>query len=427
MPDRSNNLWWATAGDRPVAPALAADVNADVAVIGGGIMGASAALQLAQAGADVILLEAAEIGEGASSRPGGFVVPHFSVGSPREVMERVGAVGPRLVDAVGRSATHVFDRIAALGIDCDARQGGWYHPAHAAGAWSRVQRLAEEWAQLGYPGELLDAGETTARTGVADYAGSWFAPTGGTLHPLRYCRGLADAAVLRGCRVFEFSAVQSIERPFGAYRLQTARGSVTAQKVIVCTNGLSSDLVPAMTRSIVQLGVWQCATEPLDRADRATLFDGGACLSDTRRNLFTYRLDSDGRLVTGALDAIGVSPAMAARDMAGRLYRFLGLKRAPRVTHLWQGMSSLSADRLPATLVADGGLVSGTACNARGIALSTIMGDALADHALGLGDPPMPVLDVTRRATTALQSRLSRLYPHLAPLLDWIDMRRARA
>jgi glycine/D-amino acid oxidase-like deaminating enzyme len=427
MPDRSNNLWWATAGDRRPAPPLRENVRAGIVVIGGGIMGAATALRLAEDGTDVLLIEGGEIGDGASSRPGGFVVPHFSVGSPSEVMARVGEIGRELVDAVGRSAQHVFRRITSLGIECDARQDGWYHPAHGMGAMRRITAIADQWADAGYPGTLLGADQTFMRTGVQGYAGSWLAPSGGTLHPLRYCRGLMDAAIARGCRTFENSAVRSIERGHAGYRVLTSAGSVLADKVIVCTNGLSGDLVPAMTRSIVPLRVWQCATEPLSAAQRAGLFQDGACLSDTRRNLFTYRFDADGRLITGALDMIGVSPQRAASGMSRRLQHFLRLPNPPRITHLWDGVSSLSGSRLPATLVADGGLISGTACNARGIALSTLIGEALAEYALGLRAPPMPVLDTSRPATAGLQSRLSRFYPHLAPLLDWVDMRRARA
>ncbi|WP_157219954.1 NAD(P)/FAD-dependent oxidoreductase [Flavisphingomonas formosensis] len=402
-------------------------MRTDIAVIGAGIMGTSAALSLAEQGAGVVVLEAGEIGEGASSRPGGFVVPHFSVGSPAEVRERIGDDADRTLQLAGGSAQAVFDRIRTLGIDCDASQTGWYHPAHSAGAFARVRAIAEQWTALGFPGELLDAAETEIRTGARGYAGSWYAPTGGTLHPLRYCRGLADAAIARGARIHEQSAALAIERRAGRYLIRTSKGELIAEKVVVCTNGLASELVPPMTASIVPLRVWQCATEPLPASWRAHLFQRGECLSDTRRNLFTYRFDADGRLITGALDAAGVSGERAGRAMARRLARELRLPGVPRIEYLWWGDSSLSATRLPATLVVDGGVLSATACNARGIALSTVVGEAVGRYALGGERPPVTVLGDAARSTARLQSRLSRFYPHFAPLLDWLDTRRSHA
>ncbi|MDH7640012.1 NAD(P)/FAD-dependent oxidoreductase [Sphingomonas oryzagri] len=424
MHDRSNNLWWATAGERAVAPALSRQTKADIAIVGAGIMGTSAALALAEAGADVAVLEAGEVGEGASSRPGGFVVPHLSVGSPDEVRERIGDIADTLLPMVGRSAQAVFDRIRAYGIDCDARQGGWYHPAHAVGAMERVRDIVIQWERLGFPGEMLDARQTAERTSAQGYVGSWFAASGGTLHPLRYCRGMMDAAAARGARLYERSRVLGIEAQPGSYRLVTERGSLVADRVLVCTNGLSSALAPSMTATIVPLRVWQCATEPLPAEWTAHLFRNGECLSDTRRNLFTYRVDSEGRIVTGALDAFATSPKRSAAIMARRLKAMLGLPDVPRIQHMWWGDSSLSAPRYPASMVVNGGIISASACNARGIALSSVVGEALADHLLTGAPLPLPTLGGASRASAGLQSRLSNFYPHIAPLLDWLDARR---
>lgn len=424
MDARSDNLWWDTVTSRAPAPPVAGTVRTAVAVVGAGIMGSAVALHLAERGVSVALVEAGEVGEGASSRPGGFVVPHFSVGSPEAVRARMGEGADRLIPLVGGSAEAVFALVLRLGIACDARQGGWHHPAAGAPALARVRALAAQWAAAGFPGELLSAGAVAERTGVAGYAGGWFAPSGGTLHPLLYCRGLADAATAQGARLFERSPVGAIERAPGGYRLATPGGAVLAERVLVCTNGLSSALVPPLAAAIVPLRVWQCATEPLPPERLRHLFARGEGLSDTQRNLFTYRVDPDGRLITGALASFGVGRARVGLAMARRLARMLALPEVPRLGHLWSGDGSLSAGRLPVSVVASGGIVSASACNARGIALSTVIGAALAAHVADGAPLPVPVLAARSAGNARLQARLSRFYPHLAPVLDWLDARR---
>ncbi len=422
-----NNLWWATAGDRRSAPALHGRAKIEVAVVGAGIMGASAALALAEQGVGVALLEAGRVAEGASSRPGGFVVPHFSVGSPEEVRERLGDDADAMLQMVGGSAQAVFDRIRTLEIDCDARQGGWYHPAHGPAAFRRVMSVFEQWASLGFSGDLLNGADTFARTGTRGYTGSWFAPSGGTVHPVLYCRGLVDAAVRQGARLYERSPAIALERRRGGYAVRTSQGELFAENVLVCTNGLSAELVPPMTASIVPLRVWQCATQPLPQDWVDPLFKHGECLSDTRRNLFTYRVTSDNRIITGALDAVGISGARVGQSMARRLAAELSLPGIPRIDYLWWGDSSLSATRLPASLVVDGGIISATACNARGIALSTVVGEAIGRYVAGGAKPPVPMLGDKGPSSARLQARLSRFYPHFAPFLDWLDTRRPKA
>ncbi len=172
--------------------------------------------------------------------------------------------------------------------------------------------------------------------------------------------------------------------------------------------------------------VWQCASAPIPAEQRRHLFQGGECLSDTRHNLFTYRFDVAGRLITGTFDAFGVDGARAARGMAARLRTMLRLPELPQIPYVWTGTSSISADRLPISLVVDGGILAASSCNARGIALSFAVGEALADHARGAPLPDFPVLDTNKHTTASIQSKLARFYAHFTPLLDWYEERRAR-
>lgn len=416
------NLWVDTAGTWQPNSALTEDIHADIAIVGAGVMGAIAALRLAESGRNVVLLEAGTVGEGATSKPGGFIVPHFSVGSPQDITRRLGETGAAFVRAVGQSAQRVFDIVRDLGIDCDAKQGGWYHPAHSPATFRALETTAVHWQDAGLELDVLTGAQTEQRTGVSGYFGSWHAPSGGTLHPLKYCRGLVSAARSAGCRVFENSPVETLLTPSpGFHVVKTQSGTVKADKVLICTNAFSKGLVPALEESVFPLKVWQCATRPLAPEERTALFQNGESLSDTQRNLFTYRFDNSWRLITGALDAFGRSPDAIAKGMGRRLQKALKVSAPLSVDYLWTGTSAVSGARLPATLVANAGVYAATSCNGRGLALSTIVGEALADMAMGNTGLPIPTLSNEGAGNARLQGMLSRFYPHLAPVLDWLD------
>lgn len=415
------NLWRDTSRAAMDASALAGAVTTDVAIVGGGIMGAAAALTLSEAGVTVVMVEAARLGEGASSRAGGFVVPHFTFGSPRQVIDHLGERGERLVQAVGGSAARVYELIERHGIACDARQGGWYQPAHNAAALRNIEATATAWAKLGFPVELLDAEHTTARTGVAGYRGSWCTREGGTLHPLDYTLGLISAAVRAGARAFANSKITRIAKQGGKFILHGEHGTVTAEQVLICTNALSGGLTPELERGIVRMRIWQCATDPIAAPHRQHLFKNGESLSDTRANLFTYRFDRDWRLITGALSAWGQSDGQTADAMARRLQQMLNLPQLPEISYLWQGVAAVTPSRLPAIVEMGEGLLSATACNGRGIALSTIAGEALARAVLrrDLAELPFPIVRKLSPLSARVQQSLACFYPYYARLADW--------
>src|ERR1700722_20037440 len=133
------SLWYHTALAPPASAEPQDAGSVDVVIIGGGITGLSAALHLAEAGVRVAVLEAGDLGAGASGRNGGFVVPHFAKSDPNAVVEHLGERGEALVELVGRSARALFDLIERLGIDCDARAGGWFQPAHSRQALAVIE------------------------------------------------------------------------------------------------------------------------------------------------------------------------------------------------------------------------------------------------------------------------------------------------
>jgi len=421
MSVQRNNLWRATAEAPPTFPVLSGDLTADVAVVGCGIMGAAAALTLAARGASVVVLEAQRVAEGASSRPGGFVVPTFTFGGPRDVVEALGDIGARLVQMTGAAATRVFDLIREHDISCDAHQSGWYQPAHGSASWVRVQAVARDWEKAGFPVDVLDGEETHRRSGVPGYLGSWMVRQGGTLHPVDFTVGLAKAATRHGAQIFERSAACSIERRNGKLVVASKQGTALVDRVILCTNGRSGGPYADLERSIVPMKIWQCATRPIPESARAHLFKHGECLSDTRANLFTYRFDRDWRLITGTVDAWGMTSQIAASLMARRLRKHLALPETPAVEFVWSGIASVTRSRLPQLSIFDDGVIAPVACNGRGIAMSTVLGEAVAEYVSSgrASDLPLPITRPDGASAALMQKLFAPLYPYYGAIRDW--------
>lgn len=387
------SLWHAVGRNRRDRPALEARVDADLAIVGGGFSGLSAALHAAERGLSVVVLEAEIIAWGATGRNAGFVVPNFAKMDPDNITALLGPErGERLIDFACGSGDLVFDLIKRHGIECEAHQSGWIQPAPTAASFEKVRSRARQWAKRGRPAVVLDKVEIEKATGAKGYIGGWTDRSGGLLNPVEYARGLADAAEKSGARIFEHSPVTAIAREQEGYRLTTPEGSVRAGKVFIATNAYGQSLNPELARSYFPLRVFQIATEPLPPEVRARLLPGNQCVSDTRRNLFTFRFDAANRLITGGMHVF--SPGAAGRVprvIHRRLAEHLALRHIPPIAIGWSGMAAVAPDFLPHLVDLGAGLIAGFACNGRGIALTTAMGNVIADWAKGADAKDLPI------------------------------------
>jgi glycine/D-amino acid oxidase-like deaminating enzyme len=387
------SLWHAIGGGDRERPPLSEAVDADLAIIGGGFSGLSTALHAAAKGLSVVLLEAEIIAWGATGRNAGFVVPNFAKRDPDDIIAALGAErGEDLIRFASGSADLVFDLIRRHDIECQAEQSGWIQPAHSAAALAKIKSRAAQWASRGRPAVVMDRVETESVTGARGYAGSWTDRSGGLLDPVAYARGLADAAEAAGARIFEHSPVTAISRTGEGYRLTTATGAVRAGKVFIATNAYGSDLQPGLSRTYFPLRVFQIATEPLPRAIRQRLLPGNQSVSDTRRNLFTFRFDADNRLISGGMHVFGPgAETRVPRTIHRRLAAMLDLDDIPPIAYAWSGMAAVEADFLPHLIDLGPGLIAGFACNGRGIALTTALGREIAAWASGIPAEALPI------------------------------------
>jgi glycine/D-amino acid oxidase-like deaminating enzyme len=391
-PAYGQSLWHAVGRNRKDRPSLDGNIDADLAIVGGGFSGLSTALHAAEKGLSVVLLEAEIVAWGATGRNAGFVVPNFAKRDPDDIIARLGPEhGKRLIDFAAGSADLVFDLIKRHGIACAAEQTGWIQPAHTQAAFEKVKSRAGQWARHGRPAVVLDRDAVRDLTGVEGYAGGWMDRSGGVLNPVEYARGLADAAEAAGARIFERTPVASIARRTDGWTLATPRGTVRAGKVVIATNAYGG-LDPRLARSYFPLKVFQIATEPLPAAIRQRLLPCGQCVSDTRRNLFTFRFDTANRLISGGMHIVEPgADERVPRAIHQRLARYLDLKDLPPLAYGWSGMAAVAPDFLPHLVDLGPGLIAGLACNGRGIAMTTMMGQTLSQWAAGADARNLPI------------------------------------
>jgi sarcosine oxidase len=386
------SLWAATADEPAIAaPPLSGEATADVAVIGGGYTGLSAALSLAEAGARVVLLEGREIGWGGSGRNGGQVIPGLKL-DPSEMRAHWGEErGAALTQAVGGAADAVFARIARHGIHCAPARNGWIQAAHAAPALARVLRRGAEWRDAGAPVELLDGPAVVARTGTREYLGGWRDGRAGTVQPLAYARGLARAAQAAGAILHQESPARGMRRDAEGWRIETPGGVLRAGSVIIGTNAYSDALVPGLARTLLTVQSILIATDPLPEPVAASILPGGECVSETRRLAFYFRRSPDGRLVLGGRGAAGEDEREGLfRALLGTLARLYPAAARLPIAYRWSGQVAMTLDGLPRVHEPQPGLFIGLGYNGRGVAMGTLMGAWLAARLHAGTETPLP-------------------------------------
>jgi glycine/D-amino acid oxidase-like deaminating enzyme len=375
------NLYAETAPPAPAAPPLEADVRTDVAVVGGGITGLSTALHAARSGAAVVLLEAEDIGFGASGRNGGQVNPGLKL-DPDTVERDFGAdLGGRMNALAGAAPALVFDLVKRHGIDCVARRTCTLRAAVRARHAAAVRSACAQLERRGAPVELLEGAALARATGTDHYLCAMLDRRGGDLNPLRYARGLARAAIEAGARVHAHTRVCGLKRLDGGWRLDTGTASVTAMQVVLASNGYTDRLWPGLRRTIVPLFGAIAASAPLGDAARRSILPQRPVLYESGNITVYYRIDSQHRLLIGGrgpMREIG-APAEIPHltRYAARLWRVL---EEIEWTHAWGGRLAMTRDHYPHVHEPAPGVLICLGYNGRGVAMATAMGRALAER-----------------------------------------------
>jgi len=388
--DRTVDSWW-EASAKPLGLQLAplqTDANCEVAIIGGGFTGLNAAIELAQSGVDVRVLEAGPIGWGASGRNGGFVGMGAHKRSWTSLITEFGIEeATRFRNALRESVERVAANLDEFSIDARRQGDGEVALAHLP---SRIAELREEQAFLrntfGEESEFLDAAALRERGlyGPAFHAGLK-SNRGFGIHPLEYVRGLARAAHGKGAILYPNSRVVAWEETGGGHFLRTATGALRARKVLVATNGYTPEAVstrhsgrilPALSNIIV--------TRPLSRAELdAQGWTSPVMAYDTRDLLHYFRLLPDGRFLFGGRGGTDSSAGAAAgyrEKLTGTFRQMFPAWGEAEITHFWRGHVCLSRDLVPHTGPLDEARTVWTALayHGNGVAMASWSGRAVA-------------------------------------------------
>lgn len=383
----SHGLWEASAPPAPEAPALQGHNTADVAIVGAGYTGLSAALHLAEGGATVRVLEALDIGFGGSGRNVGLVNAGMWV-MPSVLPAALGPVyGERLLERLGQGPSVVFDLIERHGIACEAERAGTLHCAVGAGGLREITERTRQWQARGAPVELLDASAAARLTGARGFSGALLDRRAGTIQPLAYARGLARAAQAVGAVLHARSPVAALRDEGTHWRLTTAQGAtVDARWVLVCTNAYSAPdgLWPGLDSELVHLPYFNLATRALTDAECATVLPQRHGAWDTRQVLTSFRLDAANRLVFGSVGALCGAGLPIHRDWGRRaLARLYPQLKGIHFEHAWYGRIGMTPDALPRLHRLARNTWSFSGYNGRGISPGTVFGRELARLVLG--------------------------------------------
>ncbi len=386
---RLGRCLWSEQIPRAPRPATPLPDSADVVVVGAGYTGLSAARALGRHGAAVVVLEREQVGWGASGRNGGFVLPGFKPGVAELVRrvgrEEAGALFARSLEAVRfLEALVAEERIACDYVRCGAVTLA-DRPSHLTELERERQALLEV---AGHETRLLDRTDVRSEIGSARFHGGLLDPAAGSVHPAKYCAGLARAAERAGAVLVEHVAVLGIRRAATGFEVTTSRGLVRGREVLVATNGYTGAPFNRLRRRVVPIGSHIVATAPLDPGLAAKLIPRGRVLSDTRHLLHYFRLSPDGRMVFGGRASFTpVGTARCAR-LLGKAMRevFPELASMP-VDFAWSGNVCFTLDRMPHAGRLDGLHYAMGYCG-HGVAYSTWLGARMGVRLAGGPEAP---------------------------------------
>lgn len=394
-------FWWE---DAPPVPAEA-DIlpRCDVAVVGSGYCGLSAALTLAEAGVNVIVLDIGDPGVGASTRNHGHTGGAGKL--PANLDKLVGAERAQLIkqDSV-RAADYLRALIHDRWLDVDYAQRGRFLAAHSRSAYRALGRKLAGFRDLNLTVELVPEERQRDEIGSDFYFGGITIAEAAALHPAKLHREIRRLAESAGVRICGRASVAAVSRNRGAYELRTSRGTLSADHVVIATNAYTGPVTPYLQRRLIPVTAYMIATEELPDALAQELLPKNRTGGDTKRALYAFRRSPDGkRIIFAGRARFGdVDERSASVILHGFMISVWPQLRDYRISHGWKGFVGFTFDFLPHMGECDG-MHFAIGCQGAGLSIMTYLGHQMAlkilrrqDRPCGLDGNAFPTLPTYR-------------------------------
>lgn len=376
--------WYeASIDDRPEYPPLDGSVNASVAIVGGGYTGLQAAYNLAKSGVDVVLVEAHRFGDGASGRNGG----QFGTGQrwwPEEYEEEFGLpLSKQLFDMAERAKHYVLDFATENAFDIDYVQGHMvvsHKPSFEKSFRANPEIAAERY---NYPHlHFMEKDETATRLGSARYHFGVYDKNTGHIHPMKLVVGLARATQAAGAKIHEMTPATKISSEGGKVRIETARGTITADKALVATDAYTEKLEPVTSTHVMPIGSFIGATPPLDNFP--PILPGKESVADSRFVVRYFRKTKDNRLLFGGREIYSSEKQNEIADHIRRQVAeiYPALADIP-LTNAWGGYVGITMPRFPFVRQVAPGITTIGGYSGHGVLLANYCGKLYADMVVG--------------------------------------------
>ena len=375
---------------RPGRARLNGRHSARVCIVGGGLAGLSTALGLAERGVtEVVVLEAQQMGFGASGRNGGFVFGGYSLDCA-DLLKLLGPARARELYALTIDAVDLMrKRIRRYGIDCDATDAGvilanWFDEPARLDAQRQLMKES-----FGVDWEPLSAPELAARLMTRRYHGGLLERNAFHFHPLKYVLGVADAAAAAGTRLYEQSPVRALRaQRGGGFMVETAHGAIDAEHVVMASGGYARNVYRRVERAVLPIATYVMTTEPLG-ARLAEVLACACAVYDTRFAFDYYRPLPDTRILWGGrISIVERTPQAIARLLRRDLLKVYPQLHDIQVDHAWGGLMSYARHKMPQIGRSSDGVWYAVGFGGHGMAPTTVSGELLA--AAIAGERPVP-------------------------------------
>ena len=386
-----NNLWEQSSKENIGFEPLQDSIVSDLAIIGGGYTGCSAALSAAESGLSVTLIDK-KIGFGGSGRNVGLVNSGLWL-PPKKVENMLGKeAGIKLNQSLSSAPDLVFNLIDKYNIDCNANRSGTLHCAHSRKGFKDIQNRYQQLTERGAELDLLGPEEAWKRIGSSKFHGALLNKKAGTINPLSYCQGLARAAKSRGAKIFESSLATQIDYKNKLWSIQTEDGSVQSKMLLIATNAYQQKINGAAASKYTPVYYFQAATKPLSKDSLEGILPNNEGCWDTATVMSSFRLDSDNRFIIGGIGNLGpniskIHSAWAKRKMQSI---FPSLENTS-LDYFWGGQIAMTDDHIPKILCIGQNAYSIFGYSGRGIGPGTFFGKSIVETFLTGSEEPLPI------------------------------------